>query len=101
MHTKDMLAAELRKAGLDAMADKAAEGYYHDYLSQLDMPELQLAADLEVFAKSPTWPRRDEAYALLKRHMNGEFDSSTEESDAWAASEEGREAFAALMRLRR
>ena len=43
-HTKDYLAQELRAAGLNAMADKAATGYYHDFLSPLALPETQLLA---------------------------------------------------------
>ena len=31
---------------LDAMADKAATGYYHDYLSPLDLPEMVLVNQL-------------------------------------------------------
>lgn len=90
MHTKDFLAGELRKAGLDAMADKAVTGYYHDFLSPLDLPEMQLDADL-VRAGTPS------AMALRKRHHNGEFDASPEESEAWAQSEEGQEAMRMLM----
>jgi hypothetical protein len=103
MHTKDILAAELRKAGLNAMADKAAAGYYHDYLSPLDMPCQQLAHDLKIFADAPSLsePRRVEARTLLARHLNGEFDASKEESEAWAASPEGRETFAKLTPDRR
>lgn len=88
-HTKDFLADELRKAGLNEMADKAARGWYHDYLSPLDTPCLQLATDLAA-AGTP------EAKALLARHYNGEFDANREESDAWAASPEGQAAFAML-----
>lgn len=89
MHTKDKLAAELRKAGLDAMADKAATGYYHDYLSPLDFPEMQLEMDLRLVGTP-------EAEALRKRHLNGEFDASKEESDAWVASPDGQAALAML-----
>lgn len=98
MHTKDILAAELRKAGLTAMADKAATGYYHDFLSPLDTPCVQLAHDLSTFANAPSLsePRRLEVRTLLARHMNGEFDASKEESEAWDASEEGKETFAKL-----
>jgi hypothetical protein len=46
LHTKDMLAEALREVGLDAMADKAATGYYHDYLSPLDLPEMVLVNQL-------------------------------------------------------
>lgn len=90
MHSKDFLAEELRKADLPEMAMKAATGYYHDYLSPLDVPAVQLAVDL-MEAGTPA------ALALRARHMDGEFDASSEESDEWAASPEGQAAFAALI----
>jgi hypothetical protein len=86
MHTKDILAAELRKAGLFKMADAAATGFYHDFLSPLPLPQIQLADDLRQ-AATP------EALALLERVMDGEFDATKEESAAWAASAEGRKMF--------
>lgn len=76
MHTKDKLAAELNKIGLMDMAIKAANGYYHDFLSPLATPCIQLAADLAA-AGSP------EAMALRARHLDGEFDASKEEGDEW------------------
>jgi len=91
MHTKDFLAQELQKAGLDEMAAKAADGYYHDFLSPLDTPELQLLADLRAIG-TPA------AEAPAARHLTGEFDASKEESDAWAQSPEGQDAFGKLMR---
>jgi hypothetical protein len=91
MHTKDFLAQELRKAGLNQMADKAAKGYYHDFLSPLDEPALMLAADL-VAIGTP------QALELRKRHINGEFDASISEGDDWATSEEGQAAFKGLYR---
>jgi len=75
MHSKDFLADELRKADLPEMADKAVTGYYHDYLSPLDLPIVQLVADL---AKAGT----PAALALRRRSMDGEFDATSEESDA-------------------
>lgn len=90
MHTKDILAGELIKAELPEMAAKAATGYYHDYLSPLAMPCLQLAADLKR-AGTPA------ALALRARHLNGEFDATKEESDDWAASPDGQEAFSRLV----
>ncbi len=89
MHTKDFLAGELRKVGLNDMADKAATGYYHDYLSPLAAPELQLLADLHAVGT----PAANE---LAARHMNGEFDASIEESEEWARSPEGQAAQAEL-----
>lgn len=80
MHTKDILAAELNKAGLGSMAVLAAQGYYHDFLSPLATPCLQLAADLAA-AGTPA------ALALRERHLNGEFDASKEEGDEWYRTE--------------
>lgn len=91
MHTKDFLAQELRKAGLLSMSIVAASGYYHDFLSPLDAPCQQLAADL---AKVGT----KAAMEIRARHLNGEFDASKEESDEWAASPEGRAALGMLGR---
>jgi len=89
-HTKDILAAELTKAGLPEMAARAATGYYHDFLSPLDTPEIQLADDL-ARAGTPV------AMWLREKVINGDFDASQEEAEAWAASPEGRETMAALM----
>lgn len=91
MHTKDFLAQELEKAGLAAMAAKAREGYYHDFLSPLAMPCQQLAADLLEVGTV-------EALMLRQRHINGEFDANTEESEEWAKSLEGRRAMRELAR---
>ena len=76
MHTKDILAAELYKAGLDDMALRASQGYYHDYISPLATPCIQLAADLAAVGTP-------EAMALRTRHLNGEFDASQEEGEEW------------------
>lgn len=89
MHTKDRLAAELRKAGLLDMSVRAASGYYDDFLSPLATPCMQLAADLAA-AGTPA------AMALRARHLNGEFDATKEESDAWARSPEGQNIAAGL-----
>lgn len=90
MHTKDVLATELAKANLPQMAAMASEGYYHDYLSPLAMPCIQLANDLAA-AGTP------EALALRARHLNGEFDATREESDDWIESPDGQAAFSKLV----
>lgn len=92
MHTKDFLAGELRKAGLDDMAAKAETGYYHDFLSPLALPDLQLDEDLVDAIKAGNEAAKD----LRRRHHNGEFDASLKESDEWAASEDGKAAFSLL-----
>jgi hypothetical protein len=92
MHSKDFLAQELRRAGLDAMAAEAEKGMYHDYLSPLTFPDLQLDADLVEAIKAGNEAAKD----LRRRHHNGEFDATTAESDEWAESEDGKEAFRML-----
>ena len=73
MHTKDILAAELSRANLPAMAAKAAKGYYHDYLSPLDFPCQQLVLDLQRVGTA-------EARGLAARAVNGEFDANEAEA---------------------
>lgn len=90
-HTKDILADELEKSALQEMAAKARTGYYHDFLSPLDMPCLQLSNDLAA-AGTPA------ALALRARHHNGEFDASAAESAAWAESADGKDAFQQLLK---
>lgn len=96
-HTKDSLANELMKLGLVDMSLKARGGYYHDFLSPLDFPEIQLCHDLMEMAKKPGMDTNG-IITLRKRVMNGDFDASLEESDAWAASPEGQEAFRSLIK---
>lgn len=83
MHTKDFLAQELERAGLPKMAAKARTGYYHDFLSPLPAPCMQLLSDLEMVGTP-------EAAALIARHLDGEFDASLEESSEWARSADGQ-----------
>ena len=90
MHTKDFLAQELRAAGLNDMADRAATGYYHDFLSPLAAPCIQLMKDLEAVGS-------EGAIALMKRHANGEFDATNEEGDEWFEGPEGQEAVLAII----
>lgn len=97
MHTKDQLAAALREVGLDGMADNATRGWYHDFLSPFDMPVMKLLNDLAVAARN--YPDRSEKIMILRERVKqGQFDASKEESDEWAESDEGQEAFSKLIR---
>ncbi|MGY2987732.1 hypothetical protein [Bradyrhizobium sp. USDA 4508] len=98
-HTKDKLAAALRHVGLDEMAGRAATGYYDDYLSPLDSPCSMLVGELLLAADNDP-ERKDAILTLRKRAMGGEFDATTEESDAWAASLEGQETMRRLVQGR-
>ena len=91
-HTAVKLAKLLREADLNEMADKAEVGYYHDFLSPIDMPSIQLATDLAVAAKTGN----KAAGLLLARHYNGDFDASLEESNDWAKSEDGQATLAMI-----
>jgi hypothetical protein len=80
------------------MIERAIAGHYHDFLSPLDFPEMQLVQDLRAVAANTSLPRsvRQEIGKLAQRVIDGEFDASPEESAAWAASPEGKETFRAL-----
>lgn len=102
-HTKDLLADELMKLGLMDMSLKARGGYYHDFLSPLATPEIQLCADLVTAAKAVAKASHDinNAKAIMdlrQRVINGDFDASREESDEWAASADGQDTFRRLIK---
>src|SRR5262245_35187615 len=92
-HSKDLLAEALFKAGLDAMAEKAKIGWYHDFMSPLAAPALALDQDLVAAIRDGNL----EATTLRGRHHNGEFDATEEEGKAWEQSPEGQAAFQALI----
>jgi hypothetical protein len=97
-HLKDFLAQELRAAGLGEMADKAAAAYYHDFLSPLASPELQLLIDLKIeLDHHHRTESKAVIQALIDRHLKGEFDATKEESNEWAASDDGQAAFNELV----
>jgi hypothetical protein len=81
------------------MIRRAREGHYHDYLSPLAMPEVQLLADLGELASRPATPRNSRPLlrAVADAVRRGEYEASREESDAWAASPEGQETFRMLL----
>lgn len=99
-HTTVKLAKALREIpGVPKdMLQRVIDGYYHDFLSPLDLPEIQLIADLRELASAPATPRdsRPLLREMARRVIDGEFDASKEESDAWAASPEGQETFRQL-----
>jgi hypothetical protein len=92
MYTKDRLAEELVRIGApDLMVERARGGKYDDFLSDLAMPIYQLCAELVDLGGNA-------AIALRDRVMNGEFDSSREEAEAWGRSPEGAEALGRLLK---
>ena len=75
--TSERLAQVLHAEGLFHMETKARYGYYDDFKSPLETPIVQLVRDLQAAGKD----------ALAKRAMDGEFDATKEESEAWFARE--------------
>lgn len=71
--TSERLAQALHAAGLLEMETKAREGYYDDYKSPLATPITQLVNDLNDAGQ----------FSLAKRAMDGEFDGTKEEGEAW------------------
>lgn len=94
--TKLRLAAALREAAsqaqphnaakYEAFAKRAETGEFDDYGEMYVCPIMQLYIELTDagFTKFAT------------RVVNGEFDATKEESDAWAYSQAGQEAFKSL-----
>lgn len=80
----------LRKAGLDALAERARTEEFHDFFSPHPAPLMKLHEELGKVG-TPA------AQALMARVVNGDFDATKEESDEWAESPEGQETFASLI----
>jgi hypothetical protein len=99
--TSQKLADTLRAAGFEDLAVRAEADEFHDYLSPHAMPEMMLDRELYALAFDATLTdltdqQRIAAQNIRARHHNGEFDADLKESDEWAASEAGQEAFRLL-----
>lgn len=96
--TSERLAVELEKVGLIGMAKMARDDYFHDFLSPLDLPEIELVNMLRVAAAGcPDAMRRMAMINLRDRVINGDFDADKAESDEWAESPEGQQAYRDLL----
>jgi hypothetical protein len=96
--TSQKLAETLRDAGFEALAQRAENDEFHDFLSPHDLPALALdAALVEITRGKYSNVHRTAARNIRQRFHAGEFDASSEESDDWAKSEEGQAAFRRLV----
>ncbi|MBD1995323.1 hypothetical protein H6G00_01590 [Leptolyngbya sp. FACHB-541] len=76
--TTERLARAMEQADCPTdMIARARAGYYDDYKSELAMPCQQLVADLRAIDKD----------ALVQRAIDGEFDGTPAESEAWFQQE--------------
>jgi hypothetical protein len=95
--TSQHLADTLRAAGFEELAKRAEADEFHDFLSPLPLPELALDEVLASLVENgPTSAMRLAAHNIRMRHHNGEFDADLKESEDWAESEAGQEAFRLL-----
>jgi hypothetical protein len=86
--TTERLARDLQDAGAPAaMVQRAREGYYDDFKSPLAMPEAQLLTDARAAGLT----------TIVDGVIDGRWDSTKEEAEAWAQSPEGQETFRELL----
>jgi len=74
-HEIDAVARRYGDEGLVAMARRAREGYYDDYESPLAMPCVKLVEDFRFLGYE----------GMARKAMDGRWDGSREEGEAWAA----------------
>lgn len=79
MHTKDKLAAALRAILQEELAVRAENGEFDDFESDSPTPISDLAMELAALGTS-------EALDLRVRVVDGEFDATAEDDDAWSQS---------------
>ena len=98
--TSQKLADSLRAAGFEVLARRAEADEFHDFLSPHALPEMLLAEELAAIMTDRTCTTREQsaAHHIRQRLIDGEFDASKEESDEWAESPEGQDAFQRLAR---
>lgn len=96
--TSQFLADALRSAGFEDLAKRAEADEFHDFLSSDALCSITLDNELlKIICDQRVPPgQRFAATMLRERHHDGEFDASVEESDEWAESVEGRDAYRRL-----
>ena len=82
-----------------AMIRRAEQGYYHDFLSPLDHPIIQLVTDLRALIADPAIEvaSRSALRAMVDQAMTGAFDATSAEADEWMRSPEGQQTLAELL----
>jgi len=97
--SSEKLAQVLHAAGLFDLEKMARDDLFHDYLSPYALPDLELDNELlKVMRNGATEVQRIAAMHIRQRHHDGEFDATLQESDDWAESEDGQDAFNRLAR---
>lgn len=85
------LAAALHEAELHEMAKRAESGEFNEFFGPYACGITRVAEELAAIGSM-------DALKLRARVIKGEFDAGAEESEEWAASAEGQDAFRQLVR---
>lgn len=86
--SSEELALALEAAGAPAeMIERARADYYHDFKSPLAMPEAQLLDDARAHGLTE----------IADGVIEGRWDATKAESEAWAVSPDGQETFKQLL----
>lgn len=101
--TTEFLGRVLDEVSLEDMARRAREGHFDDYFAPAEVADglelLRLVGELGEAAKAPATKRNDRSRirAIAEAVKCGEFDGTKEESDRWAASKDGQDAYRQLI----
>lgn len=94
------LVVRLKELGLYNIAARAEQNEFHDYLTPHAMPQHVLVDALDKAAKN--YPSIAPAILQIRRDViDGIYDATKEESDAWAKSPEGQDVFRQLYQERK
>jgi hypothetical protein len=86
--SSEKLAKALEERGFAELAKRARTDEFHDFKSKHATPAMELMNELQAIK-----PRSAAARELIEMHAEGRFDADLQESDEWASSPEGQEAF--------
>jgi hypothetical protein len=82
--TKERLAQRLHSIGLFALEERARNGEFSDFESDIPVPKIQLVGLLGDFYKSTNdIPRGQAAMNLATEVMEGKWDDTKEEGEEW------------------
>jgi hypothetical protein len=87
------------------LINQARAGYYHDYMSPIAMPDVQLVTDLRELADrmGPVATHGSSARGmignLVSEVIDGKFEATVKEGEDWLLSEDGQRALAQLREM--
>ncbi len=81
---------------IDVLILRVREGYYHDYMSPIPMPDVQLVCDLRELAKITPQIVRGMILNIVNEAIDGKFDATLKEGEEWMLSPEGQAALDSL-----